>query len=88
MFFFPNFGVNSSFLPLLGLTLMVMFDCGSIACFRFARKRALEFGGEDGHRAEGAGGNRGANGADQFWVGHVRRHAWCRPRECPASALS
>ena len=64
VFFFPNFGVNSSFLPLLGLTLMVMFDCGSIACFRFARKGALRFGGEGGHRAKGIGGDRGAHGTD------------------------
>ena len=55
-----------SSLPTLGLSLMIVLDCGSTACFRFVRNGALGFGGEDGRGAEGIEGDRGADGADQF----------------------
>ena len=54
----------SSSLPMLGLRLLDVLDCGSTACFRFAHEGVLRFGGKDGHEAKGAGGDRGADGAD------------------------
>jgi hypothetical protein len=73
---------------MLGLSLMAVLDCGSTACFRFVREGTLGFGGEDNYIVEGTGGDHGGDGTDQFWVGHVRRRAWCQLRENPTGALS